>query len=120
MHAGFVGQGGEALVVVAPDVGHGGVVDRVGDEHDTAAIGGDDRADLEVGRGDRLAVDEQPAGAVPVGAVDELPLRPQPRCAGDELDPPIVVVGKAHLGRPTVDVDVEDLDALVANATGSR
>ena len=45
-------------------------------------------------------------------------VRPQPRCAGDELDPPIVVVGEAHLGRPAVDVDVEDLERLLRTRLG--
>ena len=49
-----------------------GVVDRVGDEHDARRRRRSATdAHLQVGRRDRLAVDEQPAGAVAVGARDE-------------------------------------------------
>ena len=54
-----------------PDVQHGGVVDRVGQEHDAGTVDGLDGAHLQVGWRHRLAVDEQPAGTVAVGAGDE-------------------------------------------------
>ena len=55
-----------------PHVEHGGVVDRVGEEHDARPVDRRDGAHLQLGRGDRRAVDEQSAGAVAVGARDEL------------------------------------------------
>ena len=56
------------------------------------AVDGGHGAHLQVGRRDRLAVDEQAAGAVAVGARHERAVGEQPRHAGHELDPDVVVV----------------------------
>ncbi len=120
VHAGFVGQRGEPFVVVAPDVRHGGVVDRIGDEDDTTAIGGDDGADLEICRGDRLAVDEQPSGAVTIGAVDELAVGPESRRARRRARPIDRRSRRSAPPSPRCRRRRRGSRSLVANVTGSR
>ncbi len=92
------------------------VVDLVGDEDDLVVSGGDDGADLQVvWRGDRLAVEQQPPGAVAVGARDEDPLVRARRSAAHQLDPVVVVVVKELGGATRVGIDGQDGEvALVA------
>ena len=93
VHAGLVGQRLERAVDgPPPDLDRRGVVERVGREHDPRPVDGRHGADLEVGRRDRLAVDEQAAGAVAVGALDERAVGRDAGHAGHELDPDVVVV----------------------------
>ncbi len=109
MHARLVGDRGQrAPVVVAPDLEVGGVVERVGDEQHARPVDGGDAADLEVGRRDRVALHEQPAGAAAVGAGDQRAVAAEPRHAGHELDPLLVLVLEADVGGAGVGVDVED------------
>ena len=116
--AGLVGQRLELAVGVHRHTwSDGGVVDRVGEEHDARPVDGRDGAHLQVGRRHRLAVDEQPAGAVAVGARDERAVGRESRHAGHELDPGVVVVARQRtVGSARRRVDVEHVDARAGRA----
>ena len=64
---------------------------------------------------DRLAVDEEPAGAVAIGAGDEPAVAEKAWCAGHQLDPRIVVIDEQHGRLAGRGIDGDDLDrTLVA------
>ncbi len=83
------------------------------------AVDGGHRAHLQVGRRDRLAVDEQAARPVTVGTRDQRAVVAQPGDAGDELDPRVVAVLEQHVGRAGRRVDAHDVERpLVARQHG--
>ena len=106
VHAGFVGQRVEPAVGVSRQT-CGDVASSIGLAMNTtpAAIDGDDGAHLQVGRRDRLAVDEQPPGAVAVGARARARRRREARHAGTSSTHASSWSAKRTLGRPGRRVD---------------
>ena len=111
MHARFVRERGQRTVgIQPPDVDRGGVVDRVGGEHHAGTVDGGHRPHLQVWRGHRLAVDEESACAVTVGARDERAVGLLSGHAGDDLDPDVVAILEQRCRRAGRGVDAEHVE----------
>ena len=94
---------------------HGRVADRVGGEDHAFGIDVDDRPHLQVGRRDRLTVDDQPPRPIAVGARHQCVGRRHHAGSRHQLDPRLVVVGERSGRRSRDDVDDQHLEiTLVA------
>ncbi len=115
VHARAVGDRFESIGAPAPHVLHARVVDRVGGDRHVVVAGRHDRADLQIRRGDRLAVDEEAPGTVAVGAADEPSVGEEAGRARHQLDPGVVVIDEQHRRLAGRGVDRDHLDrSLVA------